>query len=417
MRTAHLLALAGALSAQTWTGDIRPLLHKRCAACHTGGAKLGEFECNTFEQLMKGGNHGRPVAPGSSADSLLYQMITGKANPTMPMDGTFLSTGEIELVRKWIDSGAKGPDAPESATAASAAAPTIKPRVAPKPQIFAAAVHGNLAAVGAFKEVRLVALPGKSTAGTLPGHAGPVRNVAFSRDGRLLAAAGGVCAKKGEVKIWDVEKRAVAQTIVGHDDCVYGLAFSPDGATLATSSYDKLIKLWDVASGRELRTLKDHIDSVYALDFTPDGKRLVSGAADRTVKVWDPATGKRLYTFSESTDGVNSVAVDPTGKRVAAGGIDKSIRVWTLGDTGGELVHSLMAHEDAILKVVWTPDGKQIVSSSADKSVKVLSAADLSEVKILPGQSDWTYGLQPTPDGRNLFLGRMDGSIDLLAMR
>ena len=80
-------------------------------------------------------------------------------------------------------------------------------------------------------------------------------------------------------------------------------------------------------------------------------QRLISGAADRTVKVWDVATGERLYTLSEPQDGLNTIALDPTGKFVAAGGLDKTIRIWTLGDKGGTLVNSLIAHEDAILKL------------------------------------------------------------------
>ena len=93
--------------------------------------------------------------------------------------------------------------------------------------------------------------------------------MAFSPDGKLLAAAGGLPARNGEVKIWDVEKRLALRTIVGHADCIYAVEFAPDGKSLATASYDKLIKLWDVESGKEIRTLKDHIDAVYALAFTP----------------------------------------------------------------------------------------------------------------------------------------------------
>ena len=130
-----------------------------------------------------------------------------------------------------------------------------------------------------------------------------MRAIAFSRDGKRLAAAGGLPARKGEVKIWDVAAQTELATIAGHSDCIYAVAFSPDGAQLATASYDRLIKLWDVATGKEIRTLSDHIDAIYALAFTPDGKRLVTGAADRSVKVWDVATGERLYTLSESTDG------------------------------------------------------------------------------------------------------------------
>jgi len=414
MRGLFLLPILAA--AQTYTADIAPLLDKRCGGCHGGEAKMGEFSINTFDLLLRGGNHGKTVISGKPEDSLLYQMVTGKAYPTMPMDGTTLSKGELDLLHQWITKGAKGPEPGEKQTVRSVTvAPRIAPRAAVKPQVFAMAWQpsGNLLALAGFQKVTLVEARTGKTVSTLPGHAEAVRNVAFSRDGKLLAAAGGLCGKQGEVRIYNVDTRAEVGKFNGHDDCIYGLAFSPDGKMLATSSYDKLIKLWDTATGQEIRMLKDHIDSVYALEFTPDGKRLISGAADRTVKIWDPATGKRLYTLSEPLDGINTLAVDPSGHYVAAGGIDKSIRVWRIGAISGELVHSLMAHEDAILKIVWSPDGKSLVSSSADRSIKVLKAEDLSEAKLIPNQSDWVYGLQFSPDGRQLAVGRMDGSLSL----
>src|SRR6267143_1616850 len=104
---------------------------------------------------------------------------------------------------------------------------------------------------------------GSAGVATLSGHTEEVRAVAFSSDGKYLAAAGGLPARGGEVKIWDVEKRAAIVTIKGHADCIYAVAFSPDGKLIATSSYDKLIKIWDTSTGKELRTLKDHIDAVY----------------------------------------------------------------------------------------------------------------------------------------------------------
>ena len=147
-----------------------------------------------------------------------------------------------------------------------------------------------------------------------------MRAVAFSRDGTRLAAAGGLPARKGEVKIWDVARAE------GTRDHRRPLRLHLRRRVLARrrAARDRrlrpLIKLWDVATGKEIRTLRDHIDAIYALAFTPDGKRLVTGAADRSVKVWDVATGTRLYTLSESTDAVNTIAISPDGKRVAAGG-------------------------------------------------------------------------------------------------
>lgn len=264
-------------------------------------------------------------------------------------------------------------------------------------------------AVAGFKEVRLVDAASKEQIGALKGAADAVRAVAFSKDGSRLAAAGGLPARSGEVQIWDIASRKMVQTIKGHSDCIYAVAFSPDGKTIATSSYDKLIKLWDLGSAKEIRTLKDHIDAVYALAFTPDGRRVVSGGADRTVKIWNIATGERLYTLSEAQDGINAVAIDPSGRYVAAAGLDKTIRIWSLGEKGGKLENSLIAHEDAILRLSWSADGKHLASSSADRSVAVYAVPDLTQVHSYP-EPDWVYGLQFSPDSTKLAVAAFKGT-------
>ncbi|MCC6536646.1 MAG: hypothetical protein IT162_03790 [Bryobacterales bacterium] len=409
-----LLVSAASLlaAAPDYNKDIQPLLEKRCGGCHGGEAKMGELSIVNYAAVKRGGNHGPGFVAGQPEESPLYTYVIGKAYPKMPMDGTTLSDGEIALLKAWIAAGAPGPAAGTEVTMKAPALPHIAPRGKPVPQIFAMAWQpgARMVALARHREVTLADAATGNTVATLAGHADTVRNVAFSPDGKWLAAAGGPCAKAGEVRIWNVETRQPGATITGHSDCVYGLAFSPDGKLIATSSYDKLIKLWDAVTGREVRTLKDHIDAVYAVAFTPDGKRLVSGSADRGVKIWDVASGQRLYTFSDALDAINTIAVDPTGKLVAAGGVDKSIRIWRMDDNGGEIVHSLMAHEDAILKLAWSPDGKTIVSASADKSVKVLRADDLTELRRLAGQSDWIFGLAFSPGGQQLAIARMDGT-------
>ncbi len=411
-----VLSLAPSLGAQSFVKDIAPIFEKSCAGCHAAQVKMGGLDLETWEGIQKGGADGPIVTPGKSDDSRLYLMVAGKKKPSMPMGGDKLSDGEISLIGKWIDAGAKGPAPGEALPkAAGNRLPVVSPKVPVKPQIFSMAYRpdGKLIALGGFKEVRLIDSVTGKLAGTLAGEVEAVRAVAFSADGRLLAAAGGLPARKGEIKIWDVDKRTELKTIQGHADCIYAAAFSPDGKTVASSSYDKLIKLWDIDSGKEIRTLKDHIDAIYALEFTPDGKRLISGGADRTVKIWNPATGERLYTFGEPADGINTLAIDPSGKYVAAGGADKTIRIWELGEKSGKLINSLIAHEDQILRVAYSPDGKMLISSSADHTIKVFKAADLTEIKTIPHQSDWIYGLQFAPDGKTFAAGRMDGSVSI----
>jgi len=394
--------------------DVAPILAANCAGCHASTVTMGTLDLDTFAGIQKGGHSGPVIVPGKSGESLLYQRITGAVTPAMPLNGKKLADGEIEIIRKWIDAGAKPPAPGEVVAKRAPAVPDIKPRKAVTPLISALAYRpdSKLLALGTFKDVRLVEPETGKAVATLPGESEDVRAVAFSPDGKLLAAAGGLPARSGEVKIWDIEKRAPLRTIAGHADCIYAVGFAPDGKSVATASYDKLIKLWDVETGKEIRTLKDHIDAVYALAFTPDGKRLVSASADRGVKIWDVASGERLYTLSEPTDGLNTLALDPAGKRVAAAGLDRTIRVWSLGEKSGTLLNSLIAHEDAILQLAWSPDGKYLVSSSADKEVKVFNADDLRVVKSWR-QPDWALSLGYAPDGKSIAVGRFDGSYEI----
>lgn len=395
--------LAAACCAQD-AADVAKVFASNCIGCHSSAAKMGGLDLQTAAAAKQGGKSGAVIVPGHSEQSKLYLMMAGKVQPAMPVGGK-VAAGDLDAVKRWIDAGAPGTF--ELATAPKA--PVIKPASA-KPQIFSLAYSpdGAIVATGGWREVRLRP---SDTVFTEPADA--VRALAFSKDGRLLAAAGGVPGVKGEVLVYDVAAKKLATRIEGHADSIYGLTISPDGKIIATSSYDKLIKLWDSATGKEIRTLKDHIDAVYALEWTPDGKRLVSGAADRTLKIWDPATGERLFTLGEPADGINTVAIDPTGRYVAAGGLDKSIRIWELEARSGRLLRTQIAHEDAILKLAWSPDGSTLVSSSADKTIKVFRVSDLADLRTIGPQPDWVYGLAFTPDGKKFAAGRYDGSLEM----
>ncbi len=408
--------LASAAGPAPSFNDLQPIFETNCSGCHAANVMMGSLNLDTWAAMMKGGNQGTIVVPGKSAESRLYLMVARKISPGMPLSGKTLADGEIDLIRRYIDSGAPQPTSPSMARARN----TI-PEIAPSKQVHAAisalawSPDGKLVALGAFQEVRLVDSITSQTVATLPGHAEQVRAVAWSPDGMLIAAAGGLPGQKGEIKLWNVATRTVTQTMAGHRDCIYAAVFSPDGKTLATASYDKLIKIWDTATGKEIRTLKDHIDAIYALVFSPDGTRLISAAADRSVKVWNAATGERLYTMSEPIDGLNALAIAPKGDLVAAGGIDKNIRIWQLGPTSTTLKSTLIAHEDSILQLSWSPDGKVLISSGADRTIKAFSVPDLEQLTDWPSQSDWVTALKFSPDGKRFAAGRFDGSLQFYA--
>jgi serine/threonine protein kinase/WD40 repeat protein len=120
----------------------------------------------------------------------------------------------------------------------------------------------------------------------LPPPADAITTLAFSPDGRLLAAGGGVLDH--DVHVWDL----VAGTelrLSGHSGWVAALAFSPDGNTLASASADQTVRLWDVGRKVERRRFRGSADEIWALAWSPDGKSLVTGGRDGAVRYWDPA--------------------------------------------------------------------------------------------------------------------------------
>lgn len=75
-------------------------------------------------------------------------------------------------------------------------------------------------------------------------------------------------------------------------DChlpVQCVAFSPDGKLLAAAGEETKIRVFDLAAGSQLAELRDHTAAVTTLAWSPAGDRLVSGCADGSVRVYEVA--------------------------------------------------------------------------------------------------------------------------------
>jgi WD40 repeat protein len=404
-----------AVSTPTFATDVTPILQKNCIVCHSSSEHKSGLSLDSYESLMQGGKHGRVVVPNDASSSRLIEMLEGKINPQMPAGEEPLADADIAKIKQWINAGAAGPPANEALhLTPSPTTPTILPEVSVVSPISSLGVSpdGLLLAVGGYREVRLVDPVSGESLATLSGHADYVRSIAFSPDGKMLAAAGGAPQSEGEIRIWDIHSHQLLKILRGHKDCIYSVAWSRDGKLIASGSYDRMVKLWDASTGKEL----DHIDAVFAVSFNPSGTQLASASQDRTVKIWDVATGKRIYTLSDASDGLTSVAYSPTGNRLAAVGYDKTIYVWELAAADGHLSQSLIADQDSVLALVWSPDGRTIVTASSDRSIRFRDTK-LELLGVIDRQPDWVEALAISPDSKWLAAGRYNGTLSFYDAR
>src|SRR5687768_12432427 len=108
-------------------------------------------------------------------------------------------------------------------------------------------------------------------------HTAWVADLAFDKEGKLLATAGGqtLLYRPGEVKLWSPQDGKLLASPTGHETAVWGVAISSDGKTLATAGYDGLIRLWDLPEGKPRGELKGHKNWVTDLAFVSDTATLV----------------------------------------------------------------------------------------------------------------------------------------------
>jgi len=117
----------------------------------------------------------------------------------------------------------------------------------------------------------------------------------------------------GQVRLWDVASGSPAGELKGHGKGVTEVAFSRDGQLVASGSTDNTIRIWDLATRRELRTLTGHTSNIESLDFSPDSRLLASASDDGGTFLWDTNTGEHLLTLISLDDGGEWMVVTPQG--------------------------------------------------------------------------------------------------------
>jgi hypothetical protein len=98
---------------ESYKKDVSPILHENCLTCHKPkgmGYEKNGLDMRTYKSLMKGTKFGPVIKPGDSFTSVLIMAIQGRVHPSIKMpygakEG--LPKDKIEVIKKWVEQGAK----------------------------------------------------------------------------------------------------------------------------------------------------------------------------------------------------------------------------------------------------------------------------------------------------------------------
>jgi WD40 repeat protein/serine/threonine protein kinase len=211
--------------------------------------------------------------------------------------------------------------------------------------------------------VRVWSEPQQSEFRAVRRHAGSVRGMAASPDGKRFASA----ADDGSVRLWDAETGEVRLALEGHEARVWAVAFSPDGRRLISAGADGA-RLWDLEAGKPLRHFKGHQGDVCAATFLDPG-RAATGGFDGRACIWRLSDGRQLRTLRHGMR-VFSLAASPDGKQLASGA--DHLRIWDTR-TGEE---RLTIEADLAVTLAWSPDGERVAAAENSGALRLWDARD-----------------------------------------
>ncbi|GAB2800572.1 hypothetical protein GCM10027073_35910 [Streptomyces chlorus] len=234
----------------------------------------------------------------------------------------------------------------------------------------------------------------------------PVLNVAYSPDGKVLAASHPRNGSEGgRVQLWDVSaptRPVEAGRFKLKSSTV--IAYHPRSRILAAQSADELT-LWDTADPQKPRRLAlvrlAHRVTTYTLAFSKDGRTLAAGSKKGLLRLWnvsDPARPTLREQRTVATSDLISLAFTRDGGHLITGNGNgdtadepAQVRLWDVGDPDRPVLRDTEQAE-TVMAVAAHPRRDLVVATGGAGKIawwEVVDGPDLRRVETEPYWDTW----------------------------
>jgi WD40 repeat protein len=261
-----------------------------------------------------------------------------------------------------------------------------------------------------------------------PGAEGKLYAAALSPDGALVAL-GGYTSPEGQpeaIYLLDRASGRLLQRLPGLPSSVNHLAFSADGRWLAAALGAGGLRVIERGAGGrwQLLAADESFDrSSYSVAFAADGRLLAAEEMDPSsrepgeLRLYAPPAGPRLALLQRRTPsgGVRPffARFSPDGRRIAVGFADTTaveiVDGATLAPIASADRQGLLSN-GTLMTVAWSADGRRLLAAGSygptDDSPLVVWPAGGGPPRPVPlGMTNTVQDLQPLADGRLVFGG------------
>ncbi len=240
----------------------------------------------------------------------------------------------------------------------------------------------------------------------------------FSPDGRLLATA---TYRSNTIKLWETATNRMLRALssAGQTAIVVAptVAFSRDGRLIAASGGENSVTVWDVFSGRELLRLSTSTQGTMMASFGVNfiafasNNRLVT--AGDAIRVWDLSNGRELYSFDTGTPspataygGDSGLALSADGNQLYAASDSFETQVKVLDLATGRETRRIQLPDDSVdsLQLSVNPEGHLLAAAIDETRLKFWNLTTKKNRELGPTTKEFNNQIRFSRDGRMLAL-------------